>query len=58
VPLSGLAKANAELILDLQCPRPVQIANPDVDATVIHSDKRAAKRSYDGNRGYQPVVAL
>lgn len=32
--------------------------NPDIDATVIHCDKRAAKRSYDGNRGYQPVLAL
>src|SRR5271165_5467102 len=58
VPLLGLAKANAELVLDLQCRRPVKTATLDVDATVIHCDKRAAKRSYDGNRGYQPVLAL
>ena len=58
VPLQGLAKANAELVLDLQCRRPVKTATLDVDATVIHCDKRAAKRSYDGNRGYQPVLAL
>src|SRR5439155_11514131 len=58
VPLMGLAKANAELVLDLQCRRPVNTATLDVDATVIHCDKRAAKRSYDGNRGYQPVLAL
>jgi hypothetical protein len=57
-PLLGLAKANAELVLDLQCRRPAKIATVDVDATVIHSDKRAAKRTYDGNRGYQPVLAL
>jgi hypothetical protein len=58
VPLLGLAKANAELVLDLQCRRPVKTATLDVDATVIHCDKRAAKRSYDGNRGYQSVLAL
>ncbi len=58
VPLLGLAKANTELVLDLQCRRPVKTATLDVDATVIHCDKRAAKRTYDGNRGYQPVLAL
>jgi len=58
VPLVGLAKANAELVLDLQCRQPVTTATLDVDATVIHCDKRAAKRTYDGNRGYQPVLAL
>lgn len=58
VPLSGLAKANAELVLDLQCRRPAETATLDIDATVIACDKRAAKRAYDGNRGYQPVLAL
>ncbi len=58
VPLLGLAKANAELVLDLQCRRPVKTATLDIDATVIACDKRAAKRAYDGNRGYQPVLAL
>ena len=58
VPLLGLAMANAELVLDLQCRRPVKTATLDVDATVIACDKRAAKRAYDGNRGYQPVLAL
>ena len=53
-----LAKANAELVLDMQCRRPVKTATLDVDATVIACDKRAAKRAYDGNRGYQPVLAL
>jgi hypothetical protein len=48
-PLLGLAKANGELVLDLQCRRPVKTATLDVDATVIHCDKRAAKRTYDGN---------
>ena len=44
-PLLGLATANAELVLDLQCRRPVKTATIDVDATVIACDKRAAKRT-------------
>ena len=57
-PLLGSAKANVELVLDLQCRRRVKMATLDVDATVIHCDKRVAKRTYDGHRGYQPVLAL
>lgn len=57
-PLQGLAAANRELILDLQCRKPQRIATLDIDATVIHSSKRSAKRAYDGGRGYQPVLAL
>jgi hypothetical protein len=56
--VQGLAGANKELILDLQCRCPVRTATLDVDATVIHSTKRAAKRGYDGERGYQPVLVL
>lgn len=56
--LAGLATANAELVLDLQARRPVRTATLDVDATVIHCDKRAAKRTYDGHKGYQPVLVL
>jgi hypothetical protein len=58
--LQGLAAANKELIIDLQCRKPARIAtlNIDIDATVIHSSKRSAKRAYDGERGYQPVLVL
>ncbi len=56
--LQGLAAANKELILDLQCRKPQRIATLDIDATVIHSSKRTAKRAYDGERGYQPVLVL
>ena len=56
--LQGLAAANEELILDLQCRKPQKIATLDIDATIIHSSKKAAKRSYDGERGYQPVLVL
>ena len=45
-------------MLDLQCRRPVRTATLDIDATVIHSSKRSAKRAYDGERGYQPVLVL
>ena len=57
-PLQGLAAANKELIMDLQCRKPVRTATLDIDATVIHSSKRTAKRAYDGERGYQPVLVL
>ncbi len=33
-------------------------ATVDVDATVIESWKRAAKGTYTGVKGYQPVVAV
>ncbi len=56
--LRGLAVANGELVLDLQARRPVKTATLDVDATIIHCDKRAARRTYDGHKGYQPVLAL
>src|SRR5271155_2106986 len=40
VPLLGLAKANAELVLDLQCRRPVKTATLDIDATVTATSAR------------------
>jgi hypothetical protein len=30
----------------------------DIDATVIVCGKPAAKRAYDGNRSYRPVLGL
>src|SRR5437667_201459 len=45
-------------ILELQWREPVKTATVDVDATGSACDKRAAKRAYDGHRGYQPVLAL
>ena len=56
--LQGLAAANKELILDRQYRRPQKIATHDIDATIIPSSKKAAKRAYDGERGYQPVLVL
>jgi hypothetical protein len=34
------------------------VATIDIDATILASSKRAATWSYDGQRGYQPGVAL
>ncbi len=50
-PLLGLAAANREMILDLQSRKPVRTATLDVDATVIVSSKRAARFTYEGERG-------
>jgi len=57
-PLKGLDAANRELVLDLQCRKPAPAATLDVDATVIACDKRAAKPTFEGGRGYQPVLVL
>ena len=54
----GLGLVNAELIGRLQeeCPSPT--ATLDCDATILSSSKRSAKRTYEGDRGFQPVVVL
>ncbi len=56
--LQGLAQANRRLIAFLQEQRPQAVATIDVDATILDSQKRAARWTYDGRTGYQPVVAL
>jgi hypothetical protein len=56
--LRGLAAASAAVVADLQRRAPQPVATLDVDATVLGSSKRAAKPTYDGQRGYQPVVAV
>ncbi len=35
-----------------------RVATVDLDATIVESDKRAATRTYEGMKGYQPVVAV
>jgi hypothetical protein len=56
--LQGLAKAGRRLIGFLQERRPQTTATIDVDATILESHKRAARWTYDGRTGYQPVIAL
>lgn len=56
--LQGLDAANRRLIGFLQERRPEASAPLDLDATILESDKRAAKPTYDGRLGYQPVIVL
>jgi hypothetical protein len=56
--LQGLAAAGRRLIGFLQERAPQSTATIDLDATVLESHKRAARWTYDGRTGYQPVVAL
>jgi hypothetical protein len=56
--LRGLERASRAIVADLQRRAPQAVATIDLDATIIASGKRAAKRAYDGRCGYQPVIAL
>jgi hypothetical protein len=58
-PLRALAQVNQDLVQSVgrRCPEQ-KIATIDLDATVIESWKREAKATYEGGRGYQPMLAL
>lgn len=56
--LTGLWQANRAILADVQARARQRVATLDIDATVLASSKRAAKATYDGQRGYQPSVAL
>jgi Transposase DDE domain group 1 len=56
--LQGLSATNRRLVAWLQERAPRAVATIDVDATILESQKRAARWTYDGRTGYQPVVAL
>jgi hypothetical protein len=57
--LQGLARVNQELIQGLgqRCPDQ-RIATVDQDATIIASHKREALCTYEGEQGYQPMLAV
>ncbi len=57
--LAGLGEVNRELVRELgrRCPEQ-RIATVDQDATIIESHKREALRTYEGERGYQPMLAV
>ena len=57
--LSGLGAVNRELVGELgrRCPDQ-RIATVDQDATIIESHKQEALRTYEGERGYQPMLAV
>jgi hypothetical protein len=56
--LQGLAAAGRRLLGFLQERTPQTTATIDVDATILESQKRSAKVTYDGRTGFQPVIAL
>jgi hypothetical protein len=53
--VEGLAAVSRQAVRYLQQQQPSAEATLDVDATILESDKRAAKPTYEGRRGYQPV---
>ncbi|MHB1839800.1 MAG: IS1380 family transposase [Acidobacteriaceae bacterium] len=57
--LAGLGEVNRELVRELgrRCPDQ-RIATVDQDATIIESHKQQALRTYEGERGYQPMLAV
>ena len=56
--LEGLAAVNTHLVGYLQKRCPESVATLDADATILESHKRSAQPTYDGRRGYQPVLVL
>jgi len=58
-PLRGLAATNREFIAEFarRC-ADQKIATVDQDATIIESHKREARMTYEGERGYQPMLAV
>jgi hypothetical protein len=57
--LVGLGRVNAALVQELgrRC-ADQRIATVDQDATIIESRKQEALRTYEGERGYQPMLAV
>jgi hypothetical protein len=57
--LAGLGQVNRELVRELgrRCPEQ-RIATVDQDATIIESHKQQALWTYEGGRGYQPMLAV
>ena len=58
-PLQGLGRVNRSLVQELGSRCAEQgIATVDQDATIIESRKQEALRTYEGERGYQPMLAV
>src|SRR5258708_911448 len=55
----GLAEVNREVVREVgrRCPEQ-RIATIDQDATITESRKQEALRTYEGERGYQPMLAV
>ena len=57
--LQGLGRVNNDLLREMgrRCPEQ-KIATVDQDSTIIESRKQQALFSYEGSRGYQPMLAV
>lgn len=57
--LARLGRVNRDLVQELvkRCPDQ-RIATVDMDTTIIESRKQEALRTYEGGRGYQPMLAV
>ena len=57
--LEGLGRVHQDLVQRFgeRCPDQ-KIATGDQDATIIESHKREARYTYEGSRGYQPMLAV
>jgi hypothetical protein len=58
-PLAGLGRVNRDLVQRCgeRCPDQ-RLAPVDQDATIIESHKQQARPTYEGMRGYQPMLAV
>ncbi len=58
-PLEGLGQVNTDPVGELaRRGEPQKMATIDLDSTVIQSWKQQAQPTYEGGRGYQPMLAL
>jgi len=56
--LAGLGRVNVHVVRQAQRSRPERVATLDQDATIVESWKRVAAKTYEGNRGYQPMLVV
>ena len=57
-PVTGLGVATQRILAAVQHPVPQRTATLDVEATILEAHKHTAAVTYEGTRGYQPVVAV
>jgi hypothetical protein len=57
-PLAGLGAASRRILAAMQQHVPQRTVTLDVDATILEAHKHTATMTYEGTRGYQPVVAV
>lgn len=56
--LEALASVNGTIIGHVQARRPMSEATIDLDAVILECERKEAEWTYEGTKGYQPVVAM